>query len=224
MSGLPDWMDLFVEAPRPLAAQRTMFTILSTCSPSFFGKITEAELSSNNFRHRHRRGEKFLRRKCWNVRPGSASWTFRSALNKVDEAGVSFNDMVKQRSDNSDVTDEIVFVADAPDITSVVHSEEEVRAEWPKLIQFITSLRSQLASISNSSTTSTVEFAEISSTLDNKLAILKGFVGSPPLAGSLVLQHGVDVYSMLEGLAGVWEESRAQLAQLLNAMQSEVAT
>jgi len=38
MSGLPDWMDSFVEAPRPLAAQQTMFTILSTCSPSFFGK------------------------------------------------------------------------------------------------------------------------------------------------------------------------------------------
>jgi hypothetical protein len=31
-------MDSFVEAPRPLAAQQTMFTILSTCSPSFFGK------------------------------------------------------------------------------------------------------------------------------------------------------------------------------------------
>jgi hypothetical protein len=124
-------------------------------------------------------------------------------LNKVDEAGLSFNDMVEQRSDNSDVTDEIVFVADAPDITSVVHAEEELKAEWPKLIQSITSLRSQLASISNTSTTSTVEFAEILSKVDNKLAILKGFMESPPLAGSLVLQHGVDVYLMLEGLAGV---------------------
>jgi hypothetical protein len=63
------------------------------------------------------------------------------------------------------------------------------------------------------------------STLDKKLAILKGFMGSPPLAGSLVLQHGVDVYSMFEGLVGVWEELRAQLAQSLNnAMQSELAT
>ena len=54
---------------------------------------------------------------------------FPERLNKVDEAELSFNDMVEQRSDNSDVTDEIVFVVDTPDITSVVHSEEEVRAE-----------------------------------------------------------------------------------------------
>jgi hypothetical protein len=50
MSGLPDWMDSFVEAPRPLAAQQTMFTILSTCSPSFFAEIAEAELSSKMFK------------------------------------------------------------------------------------------------------------------------------------------------------------------------------
>jgi hypothetical protein len=60
--------------------------------------------------------------------------------------------MVDQRSD-SDATDEIEFVADAPDISSVVHSEEEVRAEWPKLVQSITSLRSQLGLVSNKSTT-----------------------------------------------------------------------
>jgi hypothetical protein len=69
-----------------------------------------------------------------------------------------------------------------------------------------------------------VKFAEILSTFDNKLTILKGFMGSPPLTGSLVLQHRVNVYSMLEELAGIWEESRAQLAQSLNAMQSDVAT
>ena len=67
---------------------------------------------------------------------------FPERLNKVDEAELSFNDMVEQRSDNSDVTDDLVFVADTPDITSVVHSEEEVRAEWPKLVQSITSWRS----------------------------------------------------------------------------------
>jgi len=197
---------------------------LSTCSPSFFAEITEAELSSKKFQTSSSSwGEvspaKVLERTARKRKPD-----FPERLNKVDEAGVSFNDMVEQRSDNSDVADEIIFVADAPDITSVVHSEEEVRAEWPKLVQSITSLRSQLASLSGSSTTSTVEFAEILSTLDNKLAILKGFVGLPPLAGSLVLQHGVDVYLMSEGLAGVWEDSRTQLAQSLNAMQSEVAT
>jgi hypothetical protein len=79
--------------------------------------------------------------------------------------------MQEQLLDHSDAaTDEMVFVPDAPAITSVVHSEEEVRAKWPKLVQSITSLRSQLASVFNSSTTSTaVEFAEILSVFDNKL-------------------------------------------------------
>ena len=92
-------------------------------------------------------------------------------MNKVDEDGVSLNGMHEQLLDHSDAaTDEMVFVPDAPAITSVVHSEEEVRAKWPKLVQSITSLRSQLASVFNSSTTSTaVEFAEILSVFDNKL-------------------------------------------------------
>jgi len=189
----------------------------------FFGEITEAELSAKNFQTSSSSWGEISPAKELEHTARKRKQDFSERLSKVDEAGVSLSDMVDQQSD-SDATDEIEFVADAPDISSVVHSEEEVRAKWPKLVQSITSLRSQLGSLSNSSTTSNVEFAEILLTVDKKLAILKGFTGSPPLTGSLVLQHGVDIYSMLEGLAGIWKESRAQLAQLLNAMQSDVAT
>jgi hypothetical protein len=96
MSGLLDWNDLFVEAPRPLAAQRTMFTILSTCSPSFFAEITEAELSSKIFQTSSSLWGEVSLAKVLQGTARKRKPDFPERLNKVDEAGVSFNNMVEQ--------------------------------------------------------------------------------------------------------------------------------
>jgi hypothetical protein len=86
MSGLPVWMDLFVEAPRPLAAQRTMFTILSTCSPSFFGEITEAELSAKNFQTSSSSWGEISPAKVLERTARKRKQDFLERLSKVDEA------------------------------------------------------------------------------------------------------------------------------------------
>jgi hypothetical protein len=63
-----------------------MFTILSTCSPSFFGEITEAELSAKNFQTSSSSWGEISPAKVLERTARKRKQDFLERLSKVDEA------------------------------------------------------------------------------------------------------------------------------------------
>jgi hypothetical protein len=97
-------------------------------------------------------------------------------------------------------------------------------AEWPKLVTSVLSLRTQLVVFSAIKANSDAGVVELLSGLDDKLAILKGLIGVSPHSDSVVAELGVDVFLILDGLAGTVHHSKLVLNQSLKEMQVQLAT
>jgi len=97
-------------------------------------------------------------------------------------------------------------------------------AEWPKLVASVLSLRTQLVAFSAIKANSDAGVAYLLSGLDDKLAILKGLIGASPHSNLVVAELGVDVFSVLDGLAGAVYKSRSLVNQSLKEMEIQLAT
>jgi len=120
--------------------------------------------------------------------------------------------------------EEMEFVPEAPKLNRLISLEEEMYAEWPKLVTSVLSLRTQLVAFSAIKANSDAGVAELLSGLDDKLAILKGLIGASPHLDSVVAELGVDIFLVLDGLAGTVHHSKSLLSQSLKEMQVQLAT
>jgi len=92
---------------------------------------------------------------------------FAEQLEAVAEDGTSEGHL---SNDCHDVL-EIEFVPEAPELNWLISSEEEMYAEWPKLVTLVLSLRTQLVGFSAIKANLDARVVELLSGLDDKLAI-----------------------------------------------------
>jgi len=100
----------------------------------------------------------------------------------------------------------------------LISTEEEMYKEWPKLVTSILSLRTQLVAFGAIKANSDAGVEELLTGLDDKLAILKGLIGALPHLDLVVAELGVDVFLVLDGLAGTVYKSKSLLNQSLQEM------
>ena len=101
---------------------------------------------------------------------------------------------------------EVTFEAAVPELRismpDDINSLSFVISEWPKVVESVFILRSQVWLARELQGDATVSFSELIVVLDDKLAFLKGCVGSPPMPGASMFDHGLDLFSAAEGAAG----------------------
>jgi hypothetical protein len=222
MSDLPSWMASFVAFPRPLFAQRTLFTILLSCSALRLDTLTPEELNtkiSSTSSWGSETPASVLARTARKRKPD-----FAEQLEAVAEAGTSEKNLSNVSHDVFE-DEEMEFVPEAPELHRLISTEEEMYEKWPKLVTSVLSLRTQLVAFSAIKANSDAGVADLLSGLDDKkLAILKGLIGASPHSDSVVAELGVDVFSVLDGLAGAVYKSRSLVNQSLKEMEIQLAT
>jgi hypothetical protein len=213
-------MASFVAFPRPLFAQRTLFTILSSCSSLRLDTLTSEELNTKIFCTLLSGSETPTSVLARTARKRNLD--FAEQLEAVAEDGTSDSNL-SNVSHNVFEDEEMEFVLEAPELHRLISTEEEMYAEWPKLVtSVLSSLRNQLVAFSAIKANSDAGVADLLSGLDNKLAILKGLIGALPHFDSVV---AVDVFSLLDGgVVGTVYKSRVLLSQLLKEMEIQLAT
>jgi hypothetical protein len=83
-----------------------------------------------------------------------------------------------------------------------VDSLSFVISEWPEVVEFVSILRARVQLARKLQDNASVSFLELIVVYDDKLAFLKGCVGSPPMPGASMFGHGLDLFSAAEGVAG----------------------
>ena len=148
---------------------------------------------------------------------------FAEQLEAVAEDGTTESNLSNVSHDVFE-DEEMEFVPEAPELHRLISTEEEMCAEWPKLVASVLSLRTQLVAFSAIKANSDAGVAYLLSGLDDKLAILKGLIGASPHSNLVVAELGVDVFSVLDGLAGAVYKSRSLVNQSLKEMEIQLAT
>ena len=209
MSEVPSWMVLFIALPRCLLAQRTLFTILSSCSALRLDTLMLKELNTRIF--------------------GTSSWGLETPSSVLSgTARKRKPDFAEQlEAVAEDETSESLLSRDQHEVFNIdevskpnrlISTEEEMYKEWPKLVTSILSLRTQLVAFGAIKANSDAGVEELLTGLDDKLAILKGLIGALPHLDLVVAELGVDVFLVLDGLAGTVYKSKSLLNQSLQEM------
>lgn len=150
---------------------------------------------------------------------------FAEQLEAIAEDGTSESNF-SNVSHNVFEDEEMEFVPEAPELHRLILTEEEMYAEWPKVVTLVLSLRTQLVAFSGIKASSDAGgvAAELLLGLDNKPAILKGLIGTLRHLDSVVAELGVDMFLVLDGLPGTVYKLRLLLSQLLTKMELLLAT
>jgi hypothetical protein len=159
---------------------------------------------------------------CFGANRAKAQAGFCGTIGSVAEDGTSESNLSNVSHDVFE-DEEMEFVPEAPELHRLISTEEEMYAEWPKLVTLVLSLRIQLVAFAIKANSDAGE-ADLLSGLDYKLAILKGLIGASPHSDSVVAELGVDVFSVLDGLAGTVYKSRSLVNQSLKEMEIHLAT
>ena len=159
---------------------------------------------------------------CFGANRAKAQAGFCGTIGSVAEDGTSESNLSNVSHDVFE-DEEMEFVPEAPEFHRLISTEEEMYAEWPKLVTLVLSLRIQLVAFAIKANSDAGE-ADLLSGLDYKLAILKGLIGASPHSDSVVAELGVDVFSVLDGLAGTVYKSRSLVNQSLKEMEIHLAT
>ena len=77
-------------------------------------------------------------------------------------------------------------------------------------------LRAQVRLVRELQGDALVGFSELIVGLDDKLAFLKGCVGSPPMPGASMFDHGLDLFTAAEGVAGSIAVTKDSIVTLLS--------
>jgi len=187
-----------ISQARPPAAFCTLFAILSSSSVSELDSVTDEDLVSKMYQAPSWGSGKVLEGTARKAKKRS----FESRLSDVGEEMV----FKSAESDLSPETVEETFKASVPELrTSMpddVNSLSFVISEWPKVVESVFILRAQVRLARELQGDASVGFSELIVGLDDKLAFLKGYVGSPPMPGASMFDHGLDLFTAAEGVAG----------------------
>ena len=121
--------------------------------------------------------------------------------------------------DLSPGTVEVTFEAVVLDLRASMPDDVDslsfVISEWPKVVKLVFILRSQVRLACELQGNATVSFLELMVGLDDKLGFLKGCVGSPPMPGAPMFEHGLDLFSAVDGVAGSLLVIKESVARVL---------
>jgi len=213
---LPESIITFVNSQAcPPAAFHTLFAILSSSSFSELDSFTEKDLVSKMYQAPFWGASSLVK-----VLEGTArkakKQSFDYRLSDVGEE-LAFKSAELELSPE---TVEVTFEAVVPDLrTSLlddVNSLAFVIAEWPKVVESVFILRFQVRLAANFKVTRRF-FSGLIVGLDNKLAFLKGCVGSPPpMPGATMFDHGLNLFTAANGVAGSISVIKDNVAKLLS--------
>ena len=197
------------------AAFCTLFAILSSSSVSELDSLTDEDLVS-----------KMYQAPSWGsstpvkVLKGTArkanQRSFESRLSDVGDE-VAFD---SAELDVSPETVELTFEAAVQDLRTSMPDDVDflpfVISEWPKVVESVSILRAQVRLARELQGDASVGFSELIVGLDDKLAFLKGCVGSLPMAGPSMFDHGLDLPTAAEGVSGSIAVIKDSIAKLLS--------
>ena len=205
---LPESIVVFeTSQARPPAAFHTLFAILSSSSLSELDSFTDEDLVS-----------KMYQAPSWGastpvkVLEGTARKTKKRSFEMAFESA---------ELDLSPETVEVTFQAVVPDLRTSMPNDVDslsfVISEWPKVVESLFILYAQVWLARELQGDTLVSFSELIDGLDDKLAFLKGCVGSPLMpGGASMFDNGMDLFTAAKRVASSILVIKNNVAKLLS--------